>query len=267
MKNLITALVPWFGSNRLLAHKVGEQLEQCHWVGIPFAGSMTEVRHITARTILVNDLHSHLINLAQIVADPIEGPRVYRGLRRMIFHPDYLHWAKNVCENPDSVSKSEWATAYFVICWMSRSGTAGTKNEFNTGLATRWSATGGDSAKRFANAVRGLPEWRRMMRRCSFVCMDAFDFLAKAKDNDKCGIYCDPPFPGPGDAYKHAFTEQDHYKLASFLKNRFEKSRIVCRFYDDPLIRKLYADWEWFELEGGKDQNNAAKPEVLLVRN
>lgn len=263
---MITALVPWFGSNRLLAHKVGEQLEGYHWVGIPFAGSMTEIRYMTARTILVNDLHSHLINLAETLADPVKGPKVYRKLRRMIFHPDILKNEQETCHNPPD-DDVEWAVAYFIVSWMSRSGCAGTKSEFNSTLATRWTATGGDSAKRFANAVTGIPEWRRIMRKCSFVCMDAFDFLENCKDKLKCGIYCDPPFPGPGDAYKHTFSEQQQYKLAFFLSNRFNQTRVVCRFYDDPLIRKLYADWEWLELEGGKDQNNAAKPEVLLVRN
>jgi len=36
----VKALMPWFGSNRLLAHRVGELLEGCSWVGVPFAGSM-----------------------------------------------------------------------------------------------------------------------------------------------------------------------------------------------------------------------------------
>jgi site-specific DNA-adenine methylase len=261
---MITALVPWYGSNRLLAHKVGEQLVTCHWVGVPFAGSMTEIRHMSARTILVNDLHTHLIHLAQTVSDPIKGPQVYRRLRRLIFHPHTLREAQVICKevSPDEI---EWAVAYFVVSWMSRNGSAGTKSELSSSLATRWNATGGDSAKRFANAVAGLPEWRRLMRKCSFVCMDAFEFLKKVKDQDDCGVYCDPPFPGPGDKYKHTFSEKEHIQLSDTL-GKFQRARIVCRFHDHPLIRKLYADWTWIELEG-RDQHNSTTPEVLLSKN
>ena len=39
----ITALAPWFGSNRTLAENVGRALAGCEWVGVPFAGGMCEL--------------------------------------------------------------------------------------------------------------------------------------------------------------------------------------------------------------------------------
>lgn len=42
----ITALAPWFGSNRMLARYVGEELAGCQWVGVPFAGGMAEIFQI-----------------------------------------------------------------------------------------------------------------------------------------------------------------------------------------------------------------------------
>lgn len=50
-----TALAQWFGSNRILGHAVGEALAGCRWVGIPFAGGMPELLHLTARTVVVSD--------------------------------------------------------------------------------------------------------------------------------------------------------------------------------------------------------------------
>jgi hypothetical protein len=43
-------------------------------------------------------------------------------------------------------------------------------------------------------------------------------------------------------------------------------TRVVCRFYDHPLIRELYgADrWTWLQLDG-RTQANYGAPEVLLV--
>lgn len=93
----IATLASWFGSNRTLAEHVGTALEGCEWVGIPFAGGMSEVVHITARSLQVNDLHRHLINLAMVAADVGLGPRLYRRLRRSIFHPEVLEAAQQHC--------------------------------------------------------------------------------------------------------------------------------------------------------------------------
>lgn len=61
----VTSIASWFGSNRMLAPIVGQELAGVPWVGIPFAGGMSELVHITARTLQVNDLHEHVINLVR----------------------------------------------------------------------------------------------------------------------------------------------------------------------------------------------------------
>lgn len=38
----VSAIASWFGSNRMLAPRVGEALTGCDWVGIVFAGGMCE---------------------------------------------------------------------------------------------------------------------------------------------------------------------------------------------------------------------------------
>lgn len=268
----VTALAPFFGSNRMLAEHVGKHLDGCSWVGVPFAGGMCELAHIKARTLMVNDLHRQVINLAEIVAHPTLGAKLVRMLRRTPFHPNVLSAAQEDLlapydPGPPPMGPLQQAHAYFVCAWMSRNGTAGTKGEFSTGMSVRWEAGGGDSAVRFRSATESLREWRRILSRATFSVLDAFAFLTKCKDDYGHGIYCDPPFPGPGDAYKHAFTEADHHRLAETL-TAFQITRVVCRFYDHPMIRHLYPEhgWKWHELTGRK-QTNAAAPEVLLVRN
>jgi hypothetical protein len=47
----------------------------------------------------------------------------------------------------------------------------------------------------------------------------------------------------------------------------FERARVVCRFYDHPLIRELYPrelGWVWRRFTGRK-QSNAQAPEVLIL--
>jgi DNA adenine methylase len=289
----VGALAPWFGGNRHLAHHVGAALAGCSWVGVPFAGGLSELAHIAAPSIAVNDRHAAIINLAWIVADRVRGPQLYRRLRRHIFHPATLAAAQAACKkqegigigrdspaNPRSldtdryVPSLDWAEAYFVAVWMGRSANAGTIEESTSNISTRWNANGGDSNTRYRSAVQSLVDWRRILGRCSFSALDCFDFLAKCQDSDGHGIYCDPPFPDTGHRYRHTFSLDEHARLAHALA-KYTKARVVCRFYDHDLIRQLYPEtpgsqpgWIWKPIDGGRKQSNkprAMPPEVLVM--
>lgn len=270
-----TALVPWFGSNRMLAHTVAQELHGCKWVGIPFAGGMSELTHIKASTIVVNDLHRHVMNLAMCVASPKAADRLATSLADMPFHPDTLAIAQAKCLEMERVAcdpsslgsevSEVWALNYFVSQWMGRSGKAGTKDELRGKLPIRWNANGGDSNTRFRSAVTSLAEWSQIMRRCNFSTLDVFEFLDRFTEHPRHGIYCDPPFPDAGGEYKHAFSAEQHRRLASRLAE-LSRSRVVCRFYDHPLIRELYPRprWTWRHQRGRK-QTNEASPEILVI--
>lgn len=274
----VTALAPWFGSNRSLAHRVGELLDGCKWVGVPFAGGMSELLHITAPTVLVSDLHRHVLNLAAVVANELDCPRLVRMLDALPYHPDVLAAAQARCAEREAAADADWfgggpqplpcdllwARDYFVSAWMSRNGSAGTRGEFAAPLSVRWCAGGGDSAQRFRSATDSLAAWSAVMRRCTFVRCDVFKFVPDAPDLPRHGLYLDPPFPDAGDGYKHGFTTEDQRRLSRLLA-RFERTRVVVRYYDHPLIRELYAGWHWEHPEGGKTQTNQAAPEVLLT--
>ena len=265
----VTALAPWFGSNRMLAHEVGAELAGMKWVGVPFAGGMCELAHIDARSIVVGDLHRHLINLARTVADDELRPILIKHLRRAAFHPDELDQAQEWCKihDPQPTLKADLQAAYcyFVCCWMGRSHIAGTKDEFHGRLSTRWNANGGDSNVRYRSAVRSLTSFSKIVRRCNFSVLDVFEFLDRCEDVPMHGLYLDPPFPGPGDSYRHKFSIEEHRLLAKRLA-QFGCMRVVCRFYDHPLIRELYPQgvWNWRFLKGRK-QSNEASPECLLI--
>jgi hypothetical protein len=257
----------------MLAENVGKAVKGCEWCGIAFAGSMCEAVHIDARTLVINDKHRWLMNLATIVADPLYGPKLIRKLRRVPFHTDALKRAQATfkeLEPMDVVLKDDAfdrALAYFICAWMARNGTAGTDKEFDAPLSIRWEAGGGDSCVRFRSATESLRDWRKILQRATFTALDVFDFLAKCKDRKGHAIYADAPFPGPGDSYKHRFSAAQQERLAGELAG-FKETRIVCRFYDIPMIRDLYPEthWQW-NLFTGRKQTNAPGPEVLLVRN
>lgn len=264
-----TCIVPWFGSNRTLGAAVGEELTGLEWVGIGCAGGLSELLHIQARTVLVNDLHFQVINLAMTLASPIYGPILYRRLRRKLFHSDELHGAQQfLLDNTfriDEMPDIDAAEAYFVSQWMGRSGKAGTEGELKGKLPVRWNAGGGDSAVRYRSAVRSLLAWRKLLERCNFLCIDVFEFLGKVNDADGHGLYLDPPWPEVGDNYQHKFTEQQQRELAAKLAG-YQQTRVVVRYGDHPLIRELYPEshWRWRMLDG-RNQANTKKAEVLLV--
>lgn len=273
MAREVTALAPWFGTNRTLAHRVGEAMKGCRWVAVPFAGGMTELLYIDAPSIVVSDTHRHIINLASVAKDPDLGPRLYRIVKRAAFDQEVLSAAQNYCEHsepslsdPPAIRLTN-AVNYFIAVWMNRSAKAGTDGEFSGKLPVRWNANGGDSNTRYRSAVKALIKWRRTFSKCNFVILDCFEMLAKVDDVKEHGIYCDPPFPHEGDKYKHKFTPEMHKRLAIKLDS-FKHCRVVCRFYDCELIRELYPEtrWKWIHLTG-RDQANALKPEVLVIKN
>ena len=261
----------------MLSENVGRLLNGCSWCGIPFAGGMCELAHIGANVMLVSDLHRHVINLALTIKE--YQKELAEELSALPFHPDILADAQRRClerEQKDGgdfdgafriMPNLTWAVDFFVASWMARAGSAGSEDEFNGAMSIRWKAGGGDSAVRFRSAIESLAEWQTIMRKCTFVTLDVFEFLDQAlkRDIPENGLYLDPPFPGPGDAYKHKFSVEDHRRLAAKLL-AFKNTRIVCRFYDVPLVRELYpeSEWQWHKFSGRKQTNEEA-PEVLLV--
>lgn len=247
----------------MLAEHVGEALGPCEWVGIPFFGSGPELLHIKARTIVANDLHHHVINLARVIQHPHHRPELVARLQRELFHETSLGTAQAWCrEHPVAAGPDvEAAANYFISQWMGRSGKAGTEAEFSGGLPIRWNASGGDSAVRYRSAVRSIMAWGKVLQRVNFVVSDGIEFLGKCKDDEGHGIYCDPPFPDAGAKYKH---QVDQHELAERL-TAFTNAKVVCRFYDHPLVRELYPEgrWHWIRLKGRKS-SNAEAPEVLI---
>jgi len=256
--------MPYFDANRSLAYTVGEALKGCRWVGVPFAGGMSELVYITVPTIFVNDTHRHVINLALCLAHPQIGPAMYRRLKRLPFHLDVLREAQSFASQFQPVDGKqshdiESAMTYFISQWMGRSGILGTDKAF-----IRWNAAGGNSNTRYRSAVASINSWRRILWRCNFTLVDCFDFLAESKDVDGYGLYCDPPFPEVGNQYAHSFTEEQHSQLAKVLAG-YRKTCVVCRFYDHPLIRELYPELHWtWKYQKCRKQSNAPADEVLL---
>lgn len=262
-------LVQWFGSNTENAMKVGELLQGCKFVGIPFAGGMSEVPFIQARQILCNDLHKHIINLCRIVQDNQLRAWLIKMADSQIYHPDTLALAQNFCRAYaiHEPCDPEAALHYFVSVWMGRGGAAGTDREFSGSLPIRWDGNGGGSNQRYRTAIDALNEWGVAFRRCEFICMDGMDFIKRFPDKEENGLYVDANWPSAGHLYSNKITDEQQRELAVILAG-FQKSRVVVRYGEHPLIRELYPEsqWSWIGNES-RDQANQFKAEWLIVRN
>lgn len=252
------------------AHLPAEHLKHCRYVFIGFAGGMCEVPHLTASTIVVNDLHLDLINCAEALRHPRIGPVFLKNLRRKTFHDYDLRAAQKYLADNPSARGLEKAEAYYVACWMTRSEAAGTGNEYDGNLCLRYDAGGGDSAKRYHNSIRSAANvFRKSFQRCSFSNRCVFDCLTvkplALKDDPESGGYFDAPWPKDGDKYQHYFDEGKQRRLA-YLLGQYRQATIVVRYGDHPLIRELYPEdrWEIHETTS-RTQANKAKAELLIV--
>lgn len=263
--------LPWFGADTTVAAQYAALLADRRHITVPFCGGLSVVAHLieTAGEIVCNDRHEHAINFFASISVPQFCGQMVATLQSMPFSQKLLSQAQDICKRIGP--RTTWpdvdlATQYFITCWMGRSGKAGTNSEFSGSLAMRWDAGGGSSPLRFQTAARSLKEvWGPICERCSFVCMDWSAVLAKVKDSPSCGIYLDPPWVGAGDDYKHKFNTQAHYELNHALRE-FKTTKVVLRYGDDPLIRKLYAGDGWHVREiTSRDQANGGVSELCIT--
>ncbi len=269
---IIKALAPWFGSKRMLAPKIIEQLGDHSSFWDPFCGSMAVLlgkRRSTMET--VNDLHGDLINLARVIQDKRSCMKLYRRLRRVLCCEELMRQARDEVQEKrfkPGVKRAYW---YFIQSWLGRNGTAGGKG-CHQHYCRRFTPRGGSPGMRLVSVVQSIPQWRRRLGGVQILRMDAFEMIERIEDNDRAAIYIDPPYFQQGGRYEHSFEPADHHRLAELL-NRFERARVVLSYYEHPKLAELYPGWGRIEIPVRKFLGNAAAREkkggkameVLLV--
>jgi DNA adenine methylase len=289
----ISAVLPWFGGKRTMAPRIARELcsedgsaPKAFWDvfcgGLSVTMAMPRCAHMT-----VNDLHGDLINLARVLQDPRRGSALYRRLRRTLAHETLFDDSKQALADAlagdalfgvaTPLSDDDRAFHFFVVSWLGRNGVAGTERT-NYQPAVRWTSGGGHGGIRFANAVDSIPAWRRRLRELTILQRDVFEILPKLEDQEGTSIYADPPYLRDGDsrsgscAYEHEFKDRDHLKLAREL-SRFKRARVVVSYYDNQLLRELYAGWTFVDcltqknlhVQNRRGVGRCEAPEVLII--
>ena len=275
----IGAIAPWFGSKRNLAPRIVKAIgpHTAYWE--PFCGSLAVLLAKPACTMeTVNDLHGNLINLCRVLSREETAISLYGNLSRLVMHEQlFIEAAERVrIEWPnsapaDTVPHVDRAADYMICSWFGRNGVSGTQS-YNQGFCARYTKNGGHAATRWVSAVESIPAWHARLRMVTILQRDAFVLLEKIEDAAGVAIYCDPPYIVKGAKYVHDFAPADHGRLAGLL-HRFEKTRVVVSYYDDPLLGELYPHWRMEKIEVTKalslQNHKGAKPskatEVLLM--
>lgn len=283
----IGAIAPWFGGKRVMAPLIAKELGHHRQYFEPFCGSMAVLfakDHVGHET--VNDLHDDLINLARVVADGDQAPRLYKRLQRTLFCEELLRDAAAVLNStrdnsPSAIPNMTRAYWYFLTAWMGRNGEAGT-TKISYSASVRWTPNGGSPTVRFQSAVDSLPWWHRRLSNVVILNRDAFEVINSAGDTASTALYIDSPYTADtrGTAkYLHDFESgggmfagaDDHERLRDALE-RFKNARVVVSYYDSPRVRELYAGWTFVECSrhkhltttaGSNGQKNA--PEILIL--
>lgn len=253
----------YFGSDSEVAASLAAMLDGCNHVTIPFVGGAAILPHLKARSIICNDLHDAAINFYRVLSGR-EGDReklIYL-CTHAISHPSELAEAGIIMKSPLSHDSTLKAWAFWATCWIGRKGKGGTK--YMVGMpSVRRTASGGSNASRLKAAAADLNEWAAHFQRCEWECKCFRELLPKVADNERCGVYCDPPWVDLGRDYLHSFTEEDHIDLRDML-SRFEHTKVVVRYGDHPLVRDLYAGWH-IEAAESRTQTNKVKGEIWIA--
>ncbi|TWT63167.1 DNA adenine methylase [Rubinisphaera italica] len=292
----VRAITPWFGGKRTLAPKIVELLGKHTQYFEPFCGSMAVLlAKEKSQKETVNDLHGDLNNLARVIADPDQAPKLYLRLMATPMAEELLEQAKYELAEMTAVPESGVTAAmldraywYFIASWMGRNGTAGTAR-VDYQIAVRWTKNGGSPTVRFQNAVDSLPAWHRRLLNVVILRRDAFKILDRFEDVPQTAIYCDPPYMidtrskgrtknGGGGHYLHEFEHtsglydrDDHACMAEILRG-YRSARIVVSYYDSPKIRELYEGWNFhchkmnkqLHAQNGRGARKKEAPEVLI---
>lgn len=235
----------------------------------PFCGSMAVLfAKEPSQKETVNDLHGDLINLARCLQNQTLAEEIYDRLQRTLVCEGILDDARGYFKSLPRGETDEYAANsiraywYFLVSWMARNGTAGTRR-VDYQLAVRWTKSGGSPTVRWRNAVESIPQWHERLRNVVILRRNAFSILDRFEDCAATAIYADPPYvddtrsgfhkgKGSDHKYLHEFDHggdmfgDDHSALRDVL-SRYKLARIVVSYYDSPRIRELYKGWTVLE--------------------
>ena len=184
-----------------------------------------------------NDLDQNIVNLFQVMRDPVKAQRLIEAVHLTPFARDEFYLSYQEVDDP-----IEQARRTLVRSFMGYS-SSGTTRTARTGFRCSPSRHHADDWNSLAKSL--LPVIERL-RGVIIENRDAHQVIAQY-DSPQTLFYVDPPylFNVRGDKsrknYRHELSNDDHVALAKTL-NQLE-GYVVLSGYDSELYRDLYAEW------------------------
>lgn len=232
----MNSFIPWVGGkSRLRKQIIGffPQFEPKLYIEVfGGAGWILFARESHAQTEVFNDKDGHLINLYRCIQYHCEELRreIVRGgaevsLNSRELFQDYLEQI-----NMRGLTDIQRAARYFYLIRISYGA------QRDTFCCSR---------KTLEGATAKLPEIQQRLKNVVIENRD-FEALIKTYNRPSALFYLDPPYYNAEDFYQ-GFRHDDHERLHGCLKSI--KGQFVLSYNDAPEIRRLYKDYNLFEVE------------------
>lgn len=313
----VTSIAPWVGSNAQMVKQIIHQIgpHRAYWEVFLGGGSVLLAKEPCQKE-TVNDVHPELMNLIAVLASKRYEELENRLAGTMFSERIFLDAISFLSQHfkPEAIATSvevedhhlDWAWASFVKWWMGKGGTAGGPREGETSI--RYDSRGGSMPSRFRSACKSVRWLHERLERVGSYRMDTFDLLPRIEDREGTVIYADPTFIGKDDLYTYSLKSgcpcgcgdtvinpdnsgslllpsmelrkgDDHTRLAGLLR-RFQKTRVVLRYYEHPRLNELYKDWaivdctrtkqiahayKVSERQNGGEHRRIEAPDILLI--
>jgi DNA adenine methylase len=190
-----------------------------------------------------NDKNGDLVNLFRVMADRPRRRELLRMLRwtlpsREVYEDDHKVFSQGGLSFrliEDSVDRAR-ATFYKLrFCFGGKMRSGG----FAVTVCDRPTIK---EVARYQKVLRDFAAIGEFFRNTVIENLDFRDVLKRYGNKKGVVLFVDPPYPGYT-YYSHELKDNDYFILAEMLMAI--SAPVVCTYYDNPLIRKLYPEGEW----------------------
>jgi len=231
--------VTYYGGKQTLASKLVRLIPKHTTYVEPFCGGASlmfkKPYPKTTSTVqyreVINDADERLINFYRMLQD--NHDELITKIQLTPYSESENKRAINILKNPEGVSNLDRAWAYYV----------NTQQGLFSVLYNVWakSIVGSNMGMRWANKIKGLPEYIDRMAGVHVACKDGVTCI-KQWDSASTFFFVDPPYPGTDMAHYKGYTQEEFKELIYTLSNIQGSFILTC--YNNPAIPE---EWERHE--------------------
>lgn len=207
----------------------------------------------------INDLSGHVVNLFQVVRDPVLRLGLQEAIELTPYHQGELAACRGQIRHDDAI---EWARRFLVVSWLSVNGCHTGNTGFRCNRDQDWHlGVWNRLPDRIAAACRRLKEVTIHSRHC-------LDMVKVFGDLQDAVLFLDPPYPlettntQRQQVYEVDMTADEHEALCRAL--RTVKSAAIVTMNPGTVYSDILSDWHVTEIPV-RGLRNATKTELVMT--